>query len=344
MFSSPLRVWKQNFVRHITYIPEDIGCAIIFKKDGQCHNEGFPALIHFHNFRNKPENIKIYELVYYYKNKLHRPIEDGPALIKYDYDSNKVLYVSYYVYGKLHRVTDEGIFKPAVIKYHYNGTISSEEYYIRDIKHRPDGPAHVGYDELGNVIEEKYYMNGKIHRSKNQGPAVIYYDKNYHRINKKSILSETYYKYNEIHNDFGPARITYHSNGNIATVEYYLGGMKHRIGEPAVTKYNELGKKKREVYYIHNMKHRVDEPAIIDYYPNGNVKKEVYYIQSDNTYDKIGRYSLPGVVEYYTNGKLKKEIYYMDGKIHRYYGPAKIWYDRYGNQICQRHYNFGKKI
>jgi len=360
-----LRSWKKDLVHHITYKPNKYGQNIVFEKNGKRHNEGFPALIKFYTCLSSTGKKRIYELKYKHEGKYHRI--DGPAVIVYGHN-NKVSYVAYYTYDMLHRVTDEGIFKPAVIVYYTNGIISSEEYYVLNIRHRPDGPAYIMYNELGDVLEEKYYLNGKIHRPVEQGPSIINYHYYFSRNGKykKRILNETYYLNGKIHNDVGPAIFTYHRNGNIAMMEYYLDGLKHGIsshssiiqngkkGEeevPAVTKYNELGKKKREIYYVRGIKYRANGPIIIDYYPNGNVKREVYCTNcneigrySSGIYSSSSGYSSPRIIEYYPNGNLKKEIYYANRMVHRYLGPAKIWYDKNGNVVRQLHYHFGKKI
>jgi len=51
---------------------------------GKKHNEYGPAKIYYYN------NGNIFRLFYMINNKLHRPIEEGPAFIEYDRDGNIV--------------------------------------------------------------------------------------------------------------------------------------------------------------------------------------------------------------------------------------------------------------
>jgi antitoxin component YwqK of YwqJK toxin-antitoxin module len=65
---------------------------------------------------------------------------------------------------------------------------------------------------------QSYYFYNKLHRE--DGPARIYYYPN------GSIKHEFYYKNDKKHRDDGPAIIVYNINGNITSKQYYLNGKK----------------------------------------------------------------------------------------------------------------------
>jgi len=89
--------------------------------------------------------------------KLHR--EDGPALV---WKNGK--YFKYYINGILHR--EDG---PALVSKHIT------EYRINGILHREDGPAFIKRKD--DILIEKWYLNGKIHRQLNDGPAILFKNK-----------------------------------------------------------------------------------------------------------------------------------------------------------------------
>ena len=82
-------------------------------------------------------------------------------------------------------------------KYYKNGNIQEEHYYENDKIHRLDGPAITWYDKYGNIEQECYYQNGKKHRL--DGPAIIYYNQHGNTIaelfyiNNKQIDEFKYY-------------------------------------------------------------------------------------------------------------------------------------------------------
>jgi len=93
------------------------------------------------------------------KGELHRPWQEGPALIEDDGSQ------AYYEHGKWHRPWQEG---PAVV---FRG--GSQFYFEHGLEHRPwqEGPATVYPD--GTQV---YYEHGKRHRPVSDGPARIYKD------------------------------------------------------------------------------------------------------------------------------------------------------------------------
>ena len=81
-------------------------------------------------------------------------------------------------------------------KYYQNGNIEQERYYENDKLHRLDKPAAIFYCENENIEEEYYYQNGKRHRL--DGPVVIHYYENgdieeEYYINNKKIDEFQYY-------------------------------------------------------------------------------------------------------------------------------------------------------
>lgn len=63
---------------------------------------------------------------YYYKSKLHRPPQEGPALILHYYPSEEVLCEKYYSEGKLYRQSTDG---PAVLIYNKDGEVYKTEFW-----------------------------------------------------------------------------------------------------------------------------------------------------------------------------------------------------------------------
>lgn len=89
--------------------------------------------------------------------------DNKPTYIKYNLDKKRILEEKWVIGGigykqwKYHR--ERG---PAIIKYHLNGVVASEEWYYKGKRHRIDGPARIIYDYSGKCIESDEYINGKI--------------------------------------------------------------------------------------------------------------------------------------------------------------------------------------
>ena len=49
-------------------------------------------------------------------------------------------------------------------------------------------------------------------------------------------------------------RLRYYDNGKLATMSFFMNGLKHRIDGPAFQKWDEDGKLYKEDYYLDNMK------------------------------------------------------------------------------------------
>jgi antitoxin component YwqK of YwqJK toxin-antitoxin module len=55
-----------------------------------------------------------------------------------------------------------------------------------------------------------------------------------------------------MHNDNGPAFISYYDNGHIFYQAYYINGIHHRDDGPAFTSYNKDGSLRCEHYYLND--------------------------------------------------------------------------------------------
>ena len=81
---------------------------------------------------------------------------------------------------------------------------------------------------------------------------------------------------NLLHNDNGPAIISYFENGQIRSKSYHING-KICDGLSQIY-YYENGQIKTKVYMLNENFHNNDGPAIINYYENGELQSEYYFI------------------------------------------------------------------
>jgi antitoxin component YwqK of YwqJK toxin-antitoxin module len=68
----------------------------------------------------------------------------------------------------------------------------------------------------GNVIFQEWYLNGEIHNE--EGPAYISYYAN------GTVAYQEWYLNGKWHNGEGPARIWYYEDGTVAYQEWFLDG------------------------------------------------------------------------------------------------------------------------
>lgn len=99
--------------------------------------------------------------------------------------------------------------------------------------------------------------------------------------------------------------ITYHLNGSLYTVKYYLKGKLHRIDGPADNSYYSNRQKCHEEYRINGYPHRVDGPAFTSWYPDG-IWREMEYWQNNRPHRADG----PAYIENHTFYKK----YFYQGK------------------------------
>ena len=64
-----------------------------------------------------------------------------------------------YISDNIHKLTFHREDGPAFIRYHSNGKVADEVYYVHDKCHRLDGPADIVYDENGNIVYGAYWIN-----------------------------------------------------------------------------------------------------------------------------------------------------------------------------------------
>lgn len=94
-----------------------------------------------------------------------------------------------------------------------------EEYFIKGVMHRSDGPARIYYYSSQKLEFEHWVINGELHRVGE--PAVLsYYSSGAKR-------SEEYYIRGELHNENGPASIHYDRYGKLRKTYYCLDGKSY---------------------------------------------------------------------------------------------------------------------
>ena len=76
-------------------------------------------------------------------------------------------------------------------KFHENGELWREEWWLNGELHNEEGPATVNYRRDGSVIGKWWWLNGKLH------------------------------------NEEGPAYIGYKRDGSVWVKEWYLDGVQH---------------------------------------------------------------------------------------------------------------------
>ena len=86
-------------------------------------------------------------------------------------------------------------------------------------EHNTSGPALVKYCSDGKPKEQRWMVDGKIHRPEEEGPAVIDYDPD------DDTLMLTYFYLNRIHRVHGPAiQIKSASSGAVVSERYFRNG------------------------------------------------------------------------------------------------------------------------
>jgi antitoxin component YwqK of YwqJK toxin-antitoxin module len=211
---------------------------ISVSKDKKLHREDGPAYIRYY------ENGNISYKSYFLNDKYHR--EDGPAYISYnewgDLEEKK-----YYINGELHR--EDG---PAEIYYDYDGNIKYESYWLNGKRHREDGPAikdvkreyyHDG-DKICEYSYEEYWVSGVKYND--NGSAIQ--GKTYFSFPNGNLLNEEYFTNGKLHREDGPASISYYNNGNIKSEAYYTNGKLHREDDPAIIGYDKDGNLTCKIY------------------------------------------------------------------------------------------------
>jgi len=201
------------------------------------------------------------------------------------------------------------------------------------IKHKIDGPAEIIWDEKGNIITKKWYLNGYLHND--NGAAIIEWYK--HGAKK----SKEWYKKGKLHREKAPAKIMMY--GCMVINHWYLEGKRHREDGPAITGFMKTIKckdkthLKYELWYLHGRLHRVDGPAKTEH--DSSTTVQLWYLEGN-----LHRADGPACT-YWSRGGIKdEESWYMNGKLHRVGGPAEtLWYDN-GSIDEENWYWKGNKI
>jgi len=92
----------------------------------------------------------------------------------------------------------------------------------------------------------------------------VYTDSTHKQVVSISICKDSMFSI--LHNENGPAFITYHANNVIANEGYYVNGFCQRDGDlPAHINYNDDGTKQYEIWYKKHHEHREHGPSYIRY-------------------------------------------------------------------------------
>jgi len=118
--------------------------------------------------------------------------------------------------GRLHRDPTEG---PAYTTRTDNGDVVEERYYWHGRLHREDGPAKLAYDVEDRPWREMHYRHGFLHRDPKQGPAWVERDGD-------GATTESYYFNGEPYRDpaDGPWAIQRSESGEIIFEQYCDAG------------------------------------------------------------------------------------------------------------------------
>ncbi|MCP3476692.1 hypothetical protein NLM33_41755 [Bradyrhizobium sp. CCGUVB1N3] len=147
----------------------------------------------------------------------------------------------------------------------------------------------------GIILYEAYRLNGVLHRSENEGPALTTYD----QFGKK----EYYYLKGQLHRDSGPA---FQDEWNEA---YYQNGQLHRDSKEGPARKDEL----TEEYYENDQLHRdpKEGPAFIE---RGDVSEYLEYCWEGELHRdpqdgpaKVFKSSGLTLVEYRVHGKPSRD-------------------------------------
>jgi hypothetical protein len=152
---------------------------------------------------------------------LHRDPKEGPANIE---QRDGRLIEEYWFKGQLHRPHEDG---PAMIYTHYKDfDLSGEEYFENGKWHRPShlGPAVTHRDRKGEVVMELYIEHGQLHRDPSAGPAWWHVrDARTERDAGRPCTEIKYYVRGQLHRDEknGPALITRDNETGVLVAEEY---------------------------------------------------------------------------------------------------------------------------
>lgn len=167
---SAIKLWKASLLECFKipdYVVSNTIITYIEHEDakGRLHNIWNPARIEYH------KNGVIYNIIYYYEDKMHRFSYDNtiqePAEYYFDPQGN-LIRTSYVYMGENHRILRKNKQQPSEIYYDKDGQVISLEYWYNGKLHRMpvpgsqkgDGPAM--WRLMGNCQTlEEYYLFGR---------------------------------------------------------------------------------------------------------------------------------------------------------------------------------------
>lgn len=219
----------------------------------------------------------------------------------------------------------------------------SETYFLGKLHSINDEPAFIEYNDLDQVLCEKWYNNG-----------MIIYEIKY--INGVSKISETWYE-----NDIISHKILYYGQSYIKMHEiwykngeiYYELFYANSTGEIYLEKkYNDIsysigyydnGKIIHEIFYTRDnnkiymeTKYNKNKYFTVVYFKNGKIKSRIWSINSVYNYHR--KNDRPAFIEYNEDGKIISQSWYKNGKLYRKNNPAIIIYNNIGVIIKQEWY------
>lgn len=184
-------------------------------QEGLVHRRGGPAIV-----RRDQSSGKIISQEWLEEGKRHRI--DSPAFI---YERNERKIEAWYEKGKRHRLDGPSL----VDIYNHRGMVWREEWQVNGKYHRVEGPAIIRRDpETGIALFESWYREGEYHRENNK-PAIIC------RSEEDGLAySEGWYQHGKLHRTGGPAKVDREGEfGEIIKFEYYELGEKINSSKPA---------------------------------------------------------------------------------------------------------------
>lgn len=155
----------------------------------------------------KDKHGRIQALVYGENNQIHRPVQNGPALVHF-YPSGAVKYLAFYENGKLHRPPNS-----------YDDIFDENEANF--------GAAATLWSEEGIVKYRGNYINGKLNDMKLDDGEIIPAELSYYDDGKPRCAN--YYTNGIKTNSEGPSTIQWYPNGNYKYLEYRLNGVLDNI-------------------------------------------------------------------------------------------------------------------
>ncbi|MBJ7532945.1 hypothetical protein JDN40_02295 [Rhodomicrobium vannielii ATCC 17100] len=188
-----------------------------FCRNGLLHRINGPATYEAH-YRDEwvPEGHDMQREGWFRDGRIHRPSQDGPAVIDRDAAGNRLREI-YVENDRRHRDPADG---PAELAWRSDGKQTYAGYHVHGKLHREDGPAQ--HIEEDNSIRQCWWRHGLLSRDPFEGPALIWLIKD----ERRSLVE---YRVNGLlHRDpeLGPALILCGVDGKPESEEFWLNGEK----------------------------------------------------------------------------------------------------------------------